>query len=270
MSIITERRKLSTTEKRAERDFDEAIYTRHRQTVPEYEVVPIQKSYLDLTTQATEPEIVVPTNGIFMPKNRENYAYEVTSDPLRASVETATEERVAPRHEEEDVRYRPELMPSEETMSMLRGGTAESNIFTRHSSDTYIGEEEATNRQLHISLNTGGKVAVIAYIAVILAMFITALVTASSVSAISTSNAALQEELATRQAQINTLESEADRLTSPATITAAAEGLGMYVPTEGNGLMYIELPTLKQERVYPKQTNWFNVICKFFTGLFGG
>ena len=310
MAIITERRKLTSQEKRSESNFDEAVYLRHRQNVPEYEPRPAHKSYFDLDVRQMSDAEENRAGRIFMSRGgaaREKYDYEVVlpaAEPIaqpQTQPQTQARERLydtaaaaptaaptaptAPAREQTQPRefesedtggltYRPELMPSEETMkSLLRADTMAPSRAgrTAREVEVFLHDEEADadGRQAHITLNTRGKITVAAYIALILAMMITALVTASSIAALSAQAAALREDLLEKQGQIQTLSALNEALSDEEIMRLKAGDLGFSAPVEGVNLLTAPLPATAPELPYVRQTNWFDALCNFIAGLFG-
>lgn len=291
MSIIT-RRKLTTQEKRAERIFDEDSYERHRRALPEYEVLPEHKSYLDLGVRTVEEKEVTRGN-IFSSRNR-SYDYEVVTPVARNE---KTPEYII--SDDLDVlKFKTEAMPSEETMKVLLSDrisaeTAErmlsgapAKTVSRSKTDDVIIidetlEEDQSEKQAHITLNSKGKIAVAVYVVVILTMLIIALVTASSIATLSAQEESLEAQLSEIYyggedfEGIYELQRNADALSAPTTYEVNGKlaeqnaGFSMYVPTEGNGITTIAVAELKAETGYQVSGNWFDAICKFIAGLFG-
>lgn len=264
-------------EKRAERIFDNDTFERHRKTVPEYEVAPEPKSYLDIGVRNIITAETARSRNIFVPQ-KQGYEYEVIpqAEPKREYM---------PAEEFDLLKFKPEAMPSEETMKILlsekmsaqdaeRMLSRSSAPSRRKTEETIIideiEEEAQSEKQAHITLNAKGKIAVAAYVAIILTMLIIALVTASSIATLSAQEDSLKAELRAVNTEVAALVATADALTDEALIELEANGLGMYLPTEQNGgIVTISLPSLKPQAVAQAPLNWFDALCKFIAGLFG-
>jgi hypothetical protein len=145
-------------------------------------------------------------------------------------------------------------------------------VASASSADRYEREQRRARGEIqgHISLNAQSKIAVAAYIALILTMLIVALITASSIAALSGREAALENELAASQAELSLLDDQSLTLGEDASVYAKASELGMYAPYTGAGLRIVSVPSMKTQNEYPIKSNWFNSFCAWLSNLFGG
>jgi hypothetical protein len=360
MQVITERRKVKFSDKKhGEANFDDIIYERHSQSLPQYEVLPPHKSYFDLGVQSVDayesarnrvfsqrvnPRLreiefeVEPEEEVFEAEtcgvadgasgavgagaeraermtSAGEYAQRVASAEYAQRANTDYAQRAnadagASYAEQDYVRransntdaeldYSQERqLPSEETMKqrlnyegnyqeavdyygqLLNGGlrfretsysTAGALAPTAAVTASRFEEQRQIRGEIQgrISLNARSKITVAAYIALILTMLIVALITASSIAALSVRETELEDRLAASRAELSLLSDQSSTLAEDAAVYAKAADLGMYVPT-GAGLKSVSLPSMKTQNEYYIKSNWFNAFCVWLSNLFGG
>ncbi len=148
----------------------------------------------------------------------------------------------------------PDLMPSSQTMRNHFSVTLPS-FKTKYNTNT--DNEKAT-------LTRKGKIALVSYVAVVLALVLIISLMAIAVNATMANVSQLQGDIQNTIEEINGMYSQVD-----ANIDAYAAEMGLTAANEANTSYYTPIQT-RNSAQYDIPDNWFNRLCEWVSKCFGG
>lgn len=154
---------------------------------------------------------------------------------------------------QEETVNNPDLMPSETTMRLE---------FKRNYAQN--AEYAATRGRL----STRQKVYIASYIAVVLALVLAVTLCGVAITGSFASVSGIEAEYADKSQQLNDLNELVNEDNYDALLDKATE-MGFVQVDQSNSYQYTQLETRPAQN-YNVQTNWFDQLCQWLSGVFGG
>lgn len=149
------------------------------------------------------------------------------------------------------------LRPSNETMRVASRGSAVS-----------ADSASRIESKQHVKITTRGKAMIAVYAAVIVAIIIVIALNAVAITSLSASVAGLESQLETVSSDYKAANNELSEVSYP-NVDSIPDGFVKVGSSEGT-LTKVDLPKVAVPSETLKSTNWFDSVCEFFSGIFGG
>ena len=149
----------------------------------------------------------------------------------------------------------PDLMPTGVTMESRSGVKVNSNAVAAREHKTYVN--------IH-SLSQKGKVALVAYAALVLALVLVITLTSVAISASMSNIANVQAEIEKTIADINGMYIDVEE-----NADLYAQELGLVAAENATTAYYAPVLT-REEITYNISENWFDNLCEWVSSIFGG
>jgi len=130
------------------------------------------------------------------------------------------------------------------------------------------GEKTFTAKAEKSHLGVSGKAVIAFYVIIALGLLLAVVLIGMSISSASAEYAALMETKGQLLDGIAAAESEINETEDGYDAADVAAGLGFVTPSE-NDKSYYSSPNTRGSQTYTVETNWFDSLCDFLSGIFG-
>lgn len=204
-------------------------------------------------------ELPAATNSYFAapntPAKQSEYSLEeITKKILGEGID------LPPEYDEVDLSRVNGATPTLKTLSSGDENALSRSMFYTAQGDAVVKTEKLTSKQV--------KIAFSAFVVLVLALAIVIALAATSVTSSFASALALEAVSAEKSLAVESL-AEQLSVEDEGQIIALAEILGYTLPNSSNTIEY-KSPQLRDPQGFNVESNWFDKICDFLSGIFGG